>query len=134
MNRENAWRLFMKKTVLIMLVMLVLAFFAGSGGAQQINQAQMGKGYKSQVIYPGSYKSVLLFFRHTATDSWQRKPYMDRLRKVTCQDALYHLNSEGTWKGSLNPDGSCGTSSIESPEWATGNRLNYNQMAVTAGN
>ena len=124
----------MKKTVLIILVMLVLAFFAGNGVAQQINKAPMGKGYNSQVIYPGAYKSVLLFFKNNTTDSWRRKPHMDRLRIISCQDALNHLNNEGKWQGTLNPDGSCGVSSTESPLWATGNRLNYDQLAGATGN
>ena len=49
------------------------------------------------------------------------------LQKISCQDALDQLNSEGKWQGSLNPDGSCGINSIESPEWATGNRINYDE-------
>ena len=124
----------MKKTVLMMLVMIVLAFLVGTGVADQKNQAPIVKGYNPLIIYTGNYKSVLLFFRHTATDSWQRKLHMDRLRNVSCQDALNHLNSVGLWKGSLNPDGSCGPTSVESPEWATGNRLNYDQMTGATEN
>jgi hypothetical protein len=53
---------------------------------------------------------------------------------VTCQDALDHLNLVGKWRGSLNPDGSCGRSSIESPEWATGNRINYDEASGQRAN
>jgi hypothetical protein len=134
MNIENAWRLFMKNIILVLLLMLVFAFFVGSGVAQQKNQAANGNGYNPQVTYSGDYKSTLLFFRFTKNDGWRRLPHMDRLRSISCQDALNHLNSEGKWQGSLNPDGSCGTSSIESPQWAIGNLLNYDESLGQAQN
>jgi hypothetical protein len=119
----------MKNYSLLLIAILVLAFFAGIGVAQQKNQAKIGNGYQPQVKYPGNYKSNLLFFKYTKKDSWRRQPNMDLLKYVSCQDALNHFNSEGKWQGSLKPDGSCGWSSVESPEWATGNWINYDALA-----
>ncbi len=117
----------MKNYSLVLVAMFVLAFSPGSSIAQQNNQAVIGSRYNPQVQYPGENKTNLLFFRYTKNDAWRRLLHMDRLRYVSCQDALNHLNSEGKWQGSLNPNGSCGRNSVESPEWITGNRLNYDE-------
>lgn len=119
----------MKKISLVLLMILVTIFFAVNGLAQQNNKALSGSGYRSQVKYEGAYKSNLIFFRFTQKDVWRRQPYMDNLQRVSCQDALDHLNFVGKWRGSLNPDGSCGGSGSESPEWATGNRINYDEAS-----
>jgi len=125
----------MNKLSLYVLAALVLAFFVGTGFAQQQKgQTWAGKGYDPRVIYAGDYKATLLFFKHTQNDFWRRKPHMDRLQEVSCQDALNQLNSEGAWQGSLNADGSCAGVSIESPYWATGNRLNYDALLQGTGN
>jgi hypothetical protein len=118
---------FMKKFSLVLLAMLVPALFAVSGVAQQKNQAALGNGYHPQVNYPGDYSPNLLFVRFSQRDFWRRQPHLDSLQSVSCQDALDHLNSQGKWQGSLNPDGSCGKNNVESPEWATGNRINYDE-------
>jgi len=119
----------MKNHLLLLLAILILTFFTSIGIAQQKNQAKIGNGYQHQVKYQGNYKSNLLFFKYTKKDAWRRQPNMDLLQNVYCQDALNYLNSVGKWQGSLKPDGSCGWSSIESPEWATGNRINYDALA-----
>jgi hypothetical protein len=114
----------MKKLILILLVVLVPAFFAVSGVAQQKKRA-LGYGYQPQVQYQGEYKSNLIFFRYTQNDTWRRQPHMDSLQSITCQYALDRLNTDGKWQGRLKSDGSCGNNNEESPEWATGNRINY---------
>jgi len=124
---------FMKNILWGLLVMLITAFFAVSGGAQQKNKAAWND-YHPEVKYQGAYKSSLIFFRYTQKDAWRRKPHMDSLQSVSCQNALDHLNSEGKWQGLLNPDGSCGMSNIESPEWATGNRINYDEVSGQRAN
>lgn len=124
----------MKKFSLVLLLMLVTAFFAVSGVAQQNNKALSGSGYRPQVKYEGTYKSNLIFFKYTQKDVWRRQPYMDNLQRVSCQDALDHLNFVGKWQGNLNPDGSCGGSSSESLEWATGNRINYDEASGRRAN
>lgn len=117
----------MKIFSLVLLVMLVPALFAVSGVAQQKNRAALGNGYHPQAKYQGEYKSNLIFCRHTQKDTWRRQFHLDSFQNISCQRALDQLNSEGKWQGSLNPDGSCGINSIESPEWATGNRINYDE-------
>lgn len=117
----------MKNFSLVLLAMLVPVFFAVSGVAQQKNQAALVNGYHPQVNYQGEYRSNLLFVRFSQKDFWRRQPNLDSLQRVSCQNALDHLNSDGKWQGSLNPDGSCGKNTVESPEWATGNRLNYDE-------
>ncbi|MGC1456022.1 MAG: hypothetical protein WA946_12625 [Nitrospirota bacterium] len=124
----------MKKFSLVVLVTLVASFFALSGVAQQNNTAASGSGYRPQVKYEGTYKSNLIFFKYTPKDVWRRQPYMDTLQRVSCQDALDHLNFVGKWRGNLNQDGSCGGSSSESPEWATGNRINYDEASGQRAN
>jgi hypothetical protein len=116
-------------SLLIVLVAFVL-LLTGRSLAQQ----KPAGAYNSQIKYAGEYKSNILFTRHSKKDTWQRKLHMDRLRRVSCQDALDHLNSEGKWQGTLKPDGSCGNVSIESPEWALGNRINYDNALEQPGN
>ncbi len=119
----------MKKISWVLIVMVVSVFFAVSGVAQQNNKALLGTSYRPQVNYQGAYKSNLIFFRYTKRDAWRRKPRMDSLQSVSCQNALDRLNSIGKWQGRLNPDGSCERNNNEAPEWATGNRINYDEAA-----
>ena len=117
----------MKNIALFFFTMLVLVLFAGNGFAQQDDRTVTGNGYNPQVKYEGQYKAGLLYFRYRQKDLWRRQPHRDRLESVSCQRALNHLTREGKWQGSLDKYGSCGGSSIESPEWAVGNRLNYDE-------
>ena len=59
------------------------------------------------------------------------QPELDRLAKITCREALAQLKRNGTWEGSLNADGSCGTSA-DPGYWALGNRLNYDEALEQA--
>lgn len=124
----------MKNILLVLLALLVPVLFAVGSVAQQKNQAALGYGYHPQVNYQGEYRTNLVFFRYTQKDVWRRKPHVDSLQGISCQNALEHLNSEGKWQGSLNPDGSCGKNNIESPEWATGNRINYDEASGQGSN
>jgi hypothetical protein len=124
---EKRVEAFMKNRALVFITILVLGIFVGSGFAKQKSPTGTGQGYDPGVTYEGQCLTTLLFFRYTKNDFWRRRPHMDRLRNVVCQDALSHLNKEGKWQGDLNSDGSCGMSSTESPEWAVGNRVNYDE-------
>jgi hypothetical protein len=133
MNTERMEAI-MKKMSWVLLVMVVSVVFAVSGVAQQKNTALPGAGYRPQVNYQGAYKSNLIFFRYSKKDAWRRKPRMDSLKSVSCQNALDRLNSIGKWQGNLNPDGSCGGNNNEAPEWATGNRINYDEASGRSSN
>jgi hypothetical protein len=118
----------MKNISLFFFTMLVLALFAGSGFAQQKGQTEPGNGYEPKVTYAGQYQGNVVFFRYSKKDFWRRRPSMDLLRNVRCQDALDHLTTEGKWRGRLDQYGSCESNSSEAPEWTVGNRLNYDEL------
>lgn len=120
----------MKNFLLVLVAMFVLAFFAGSGNAQQKNQATSGNGYNGQIKYPGFYQADLLYVKINGSKIIQAIPHHDRLKYVTCSDALDHLHREGKWLGHLNPDGSCATYD-EPAEYTMGNRLNYDEPQTT---
>ena len=115
----------MKKISLFFSTMLVLALFTGSGFAQQKGQTEPGNGYDPKVTYAGQYYSELVYFRYNRKDTWRRRPHMDLLENMHCKDALDHLTTKGTWLGRLDKYGSCESNNDEAPEWAVGNRLNY---------
>ncbi len=117
----------MKIFSLVLLVMLVPPLFAVSGVAQQKQQGGAGNGYHPQAKYQGEYKSNLIFLQTYAKRYLATSIRTGQLSETILSSALDQLNSEGKWQGSLNPDGSCGINSIESPEWATGNRINYDE-------
>ncbi|HTF99568.1 MAG TPA: hypothetical protein VK654_03150 [Nitrospirota bacterium] len=121
----------MKQFLLMVLAISLSTTFAVNSVAQQKNKTSLGTGYDPQTVYKGEYKWNLLLFRLSKDDFWRRQPRMERLRHVTCEDALKHLNAEGRWQGNLKSDGSCGNYTVdvkELPEWATGNRINYDQL------
>jgi hypothetical protein len=118
----------MKNISLFFLTMLVLAFFAGSGFAQQKGQTEPGNGYDPKVTYAGQYHAGLVYSRYNRKDTWRRRPHMDSLPSVSCEDALGHLTTEGKWWGRLDKYGSCESNNDEAPEWAVGNRLNYDAL------
>ena len=128
----------MKQFFFVFILALAVGLLPGSGFAEQKHSVQQPAAfdgpYNSSVRYAGSYKNELLFFRY-ADDGWQRKPRLDRLRSIKCKDALESLSLNGTWIGTFKVDGSCGGSGAlgEHPEWATGNRLNYDEQLMTQG-
>jgi len=82
--------------------------------------------YNSTQRYNGSYTPKALFFKNPGNIYWRRVAD-DYLKRVKCPDAIDHLRKGGLWKGHLNQDGSCGP--LDEPsDWATGNRLNYEEM------
>ena len=120
----------MKNYLLVFVAMFVLAFFAGSGNAQQKNQATNGNGYNGQIKYPGYYQADLLYVKINGSQIIQAIPPLDSLKYVTCSDALDHLQRKGKWQGHLKPDGSCATYD-EPAEYTMGNRLNYDEPQAT---
>ena len=120
----------MKNYLLVFVAMFVLAFFAGSGNAQQNNQATSGNGYNAQIKYPGYYQFDVLYVKNNGSKIIQAIPHLDRLEYVTCFNALDHLQRKGKWQGHLKPDGSC-ASYDEPAEYTMGNRLNYEELQAT---
>jgi len=122
----------MKQILFGIAIILVCGLSAGLSSAQEQGSkgavVKPGAAYNPKIDYAGDYRPMIVFFRNSSNDNWHRRPRLDRLRRITCQDALDALNKTGLWRGDLNLDGSChGTPGIESPEWALGNRLNYDE-------
>ena len=110
-------------TIMILLVgsFAALALAATKGAHVQGNIGP----YNPAVTYPGDYGADGLLVKNVGSQMWFSIPQLGRIQNVTCPDAVDHLTSEGTWKGHLNLDGSCGTFD-EPAQWATGNWMNYN--------
>ena len=115
----------MRSTLLLMAMALIVILSVATAFAAQNSQAS--KEYNPQITYAGQYKANLLFWRYRPGDYWRRNPKRDRLSEITCQEALAHLKSEGKWTGCITPYGSCGVNSGECPEWALGNRINFDE-------
>ncbi len=107
-------------SIAVALLLCVSPGFAAQNSRQTVGAA----GYNPAVDYPGDYKANLIFVKRSGSSAWLRAVKLDRLSRVTCQDALDQLQRHGTWKGHLNDDGSC-ASYDEPAEWALGNWLNY---------
>ena len=127
--RTNRWdtsdkEIDMKKMLIVFLLIAVACLVAVKGNAQQA-----GASYNGAILYAGEYKADMLYCKDNPTDTeWRRIRHFDRLYKVTCQDALVSLKSNGTWQGHLNfKDGSCASVS-EPAQWITGNRRNYDRL------
>jgi hypothetical protein len=116
----------MKKILALFLMIAVSCVIAGAGLAQQRSQ-----GYNPAIVYPGDFQPNILYVKNNGAKGFRAFPGFDRLRYVTCSDALDHLNRDGKWQGHLQPDGACGTYD-EPAEYAMGNRLNFND-AVAQG-
>ena len=118
-------------------IMLICGLSAGISNAQQGNKGVVirpGTSYNPNVVYAGNFKSDLLFCKNAESGAWRRVRKLDRLRYVTCTDALQQLRQSGTWKGHLNiKDGSCGSSG-EPLDWAMGNWINYNDQILQSQN
>jgi hypothetical protein len=124
----------MKQILFVLALLLAFGLHAGTGIAEEkrIIDAVYAPDhpYNPALKYAGTYNQRLLFVRETRQTAWHRRPMMDRLSYVKCQDALDRL-AKRTWNGTLNKDGSCGLIGGrrgELPEWATGNWLNYQEQ------
>lgn len=119
----------MKKIAFITVILIFCSFSTGiilAEPGSQRGPAVMGN-YNPAVTYPGVHAAAEILFKNRATSTtWQSVPVLRRLQKVTCSDAVAHLQREGKWHGHLNSDGSCG-SIAEPVEWILGNRLNYDE-------
>ena len=116
----------MKKILLIMLIsgMCLLAAIATAATKEQVSPAPGIAAYNPTTEYNGAYESDFIYYKNPGASVWLRVTNLDRLRHISCPDALRSLNKQGTWRGHLNPDGSCGPTS-EPSDWALGNWLNY---------
>jgi hypothetical protein len=127
----------MKQALFVLIIStLVFGLLTGAAGAQQ--QAgkdvimRAGDTYNPKIVYSGNHGGNILFMKNSKQAPWRRIPGLDRLRQVTCADALMHLQQEGTWQGHLNLDGSCGSLG-EPSDWAMGNRINYDNQFLGQG-
>jgi len=129
---------FMKYILCGVAFVMVCGLSAGITSAQQQWSkgafAKAGVAYNPNIVYAGNFKADLLFCRYEGSDVWRRVNRLDRLRYVTCTDALQKLKQKGTWKGHLDvKDGSCG--SLGEPlDWAMGNWINYNDQILQMQN
>ncbi len=128
----------MKQILFISAIILALGITAITGSAQQQGSKgtviKAGAAYNPNIVYAGNFKEDLLFCKYEDSDIWRRVERLDRLRYVTCADALQQLRQQGTWKGHLNVnDGSCGPVG-EPLDWATGNWINYNDQVLKQQN
>jgi hypothetical protein len=122
----------MKQVSLISLVVLLFGIFSVTGLAGQKTSkgvvVQAGEQYDPASIYAGDHKSDILMVKTNGSESWRRIPRFDRLKYVTCSDALAALQKEGMWQGHLNmKNGSCLTAD-EPASWALGNRINFDEQ------
>ncbi len=85
--------------------------------------------YKSSEVYEGQYLPSRLFYRDKNSPYWRRlKSFDDYRTKVICKSARTALDTNGTWEGHLNPDGSCNSVTSEPAIFAIGNRINYEKL------
>lgn len=75
--------------------------------------------------YKGEFIQSRIYYRNPRSTIWLRMSVSDDYREVVkCQSALAALETNGTWLGHLNQNGSCG-SQDEPAHFALGNRINY---------
>jgi hypothetical protein len=124
----------MKQILLVLSLLLALGLHAGIGIAEENPAIEAvyapDAPYNPAIKYAGTFDQKLLFVKNTRHGNWHLRPYFDRLNYIKCQDALDHLRKDGSWDGIVKNDGSCGLIGRhgELPEWATGNRLNYEEQ------
>ncbi|HUI44961.1 MAG TPA: hypothetical protein VL122_03070 [Nitrospirota bacterium] len=128
----------MKQTLFILAIALALGISAATATAQQQGSqgavVMPGAKYNPNIVYAGNFQADLLFSKYEGSDTWRRVKKLDRLRYVTCTDALQNLRQQGTWKGHLDvKDGSCGSPG-EPLDWAMGNWINYNDQVLQVQN
>lgn len=117
---------------------VVLFLFAGSLSAIAAPTSPGSRAFLSRysydptVVYAGTYVANVLYYHNPRNPKWY-KGFKKELDSVTCPSAIAGFRSNGTWKGHLNPDGSCADPS-EPVEWALGNRLNFDGVAPQADN
>lgn len=88
-----------------------------------------GASYIPSQVYNGPYPIDGVFYRNPGNTIWIRGIAGTFPKAVVCPDALRHLKQDGTWRGHLKPNGSCGPLA-EPSIWAVGNWINY---SISAG-
>jgi len=102
-----------------------ICLLASVAAAEPQGQGSPGTApYNPAAVYTGAYVTGSIYYRNPGATVWTRVTQPGSLKKISCGNALSHLQREGAWKGHLNPDGSCGPTS-EPSDWAVGNWLNY---------
>ena len=105
--------------------LLVAVLLSGLVSAHQAYSADSGI-YNPATLYPGKFKSDMLYYRSRPKGNWQRGMNGAFPASVHCVEAKQSLEKTGLWHGTLRLDGSCVTTD-EPSDWATGNRLNFNK-------
>jgi hypothetical protein len=120
----------MRQVLFALISVLVFGLYVGIGSAQQSSKGVVPKPgdlYNPVIVYAGDYEANELLFKNSQKDTvWRSVPKLNMLSRVTCSDAVAHLERDGRWQGYLKSDGSCGPTS-EPADWALGNRLNYEE-------
>jgi hypothetical protein len=105
--------------ILILTVMTTLIAFAAPG-----------QSYYYFKNYDGPFAAERIYQLHSQTDIFYPSSRFETLADISCATARRGLKNNGRWVGNLSEAGDC-LGSIEAPEYALGNLLNFEVSVKT---